>query len=153
MGRGPARLGDDVELEETIQVPAAQEEAFAYVADLSNTAAWDPSVKRADRLDGGPVGKGSEFRLLTVFGGREMQMRYVVTEYHPPTRLVVEGEGATVNVTDIAAFSPAGSGTRIDWRAELRFRSLLRFAEPLLLIPIRKTARRSLAGLRDALSR
>jgi carbon monoxide dehydrogenase subunit G len=141
-----------MQLRRTIEVPLPPEEAFPYVADLSTTAAWDPSVKHAERLDEGPIGKGSEFRLLAVFGGRELRLRYVITEHEAPRRVVFEGEGATLNATDTVTFTPTGLGTRIDWRADLRFRSLLRLLEPLLRLPLQKTASRALAGLRDALS-
>lgn len=142
-----------MELHETIEVPVPQEEAFAYVADFSTTADWDPSITRAERVDEGPVGKGSEFRLMIVFGGREMMMRYVIIEHDPPSRLVLEGEGATVNATDAVSFSPTSAGTLIDWRVDLRFRSLMRFLEPVLRIPLQRSAKRSMVGLRRALSR
>ena len=55
--------------------------AFAYMADFSHAAEWDPGVAEATRVDGGDVGQGSVFDLTVLVGGRRLPMRYEVTDY------------------------------------------------------------------------
>jgi hypothetical protein len=48
--------------------------AFAYMADFSHAAEWDPGVAEAIRVDGGDVGQESIFDLTVLVGGRRLPM-------------------------------------------------------------------------------
>ena len=52
---------------DAIDLPLPTEQAFAYLADFSNTQAWDPGVVSAQRLARGEIGLGSRFRFLFTF--------------------------------------------------------------------------------------
>ena len=84
-------------LRERIETPLPIDETFAYVADFANSQDWDPGVATAERLDTGPVGVGSRYRLGVRMGGRVAPMEYRISVFEPPTRVVLTGEGSGVD--------------------------------------------------------
>jgi Polyketide cyclase / dehydrase and lipid transport len=67
----------------TVTTAWSPEQAFAYLADFTHAAEWDPGVVEATRVGGGDVGGGSAFDLTVVVGGRRRPMRYEVTDSAP----------------------------------------------------------------------
>jgi dehydrogenase/reductase SDR family protein 12 len=147
----PLRLGVMTTLKETVTVDQDIEACFAYIAEFSNVAAWDPGVARSTRRGEGPVGVGSEFELDVVFGRKTVPMIYTVTEFDPPRRIVLDGRGKALDAVDTIELSPAGEGTRIDYTAELTFHNFVRFIEPLLGRTFKKVGEKAVAGLAAAL--
>ena len=136
---------------EEIEVATPLPEAFAYVADFSHAAEWDPGIAESRLLTDDPLRAGSEFAVVAVFRGRRQQFRYTVTTYEENRRVVLEGEGAKARSTDEVVFAAAGAGTRITYEADLRLKGLARVAEPFLQGAIEKMGRDALAGLKAAL--
>jgi uncharacterized protein YndB with AHSA1/START domain len=68
----------------SVGIGAPPDEVFAVVADLSSHPAWRPSVREFRTADGGPVAVGSEILEVVRFAGRDIRMRYRVTELEPP---------------------------------------------------------------------
>src|SRR3990172_5883183 len=99
----------------SVQSPKPAEEAFAYLSDFSTTAEWDPGVAEAECLTAGPLGEGSEFRVVAEFMGRKVPLTYVVTEYEPPTRIVLRGESSTVVSLDEITVDPANGGALVTY--------------------------------------
>ena len=132
------------------QLPA--EEVFAYLSDFSNAKEWDPSTVRAERVDDGPIGEGSEFRIVTAFLGRESVINYRVLEYDPPSTVSFRGENSTVVSLDRVTVAGAGTGARITYDARLTPRGLLKLIDPLLAFAFKRVGDRALTGMRDALA-
>ena len=135
---------------ETLLSPA---EAFAYLSDFSTTEEWDPGVVEAERLGNGPVGEGTEFRVVAEFLGRRTTLVYEVVELEPGKAVTLRGENATVVSLDRIGFEPAGSGTRVSYDAELTLKGPLRVADPLLGLAFGRVGDRALGGLRATLAR
>ena len=133
------------------QLPA--EEVFAYLSDFSNTEEWDPGTVRAARVDDGPIGEGSEFRLVAAFLGRKSTIGYRVIEYDPPRIVSLRGENSTVVSLDRITVTSAGGGSRVTYDANLTLKGLLKHADPLLGLVFRRLGDRALAGMRAALAR
>ena len=119
-------------LAEHFTTPLSREAAFAYVADFSRQAEWDPNTVSSRRLDDGPPGVGARFALDVRMGSRTTPMEYRITEYMAPSRVVLVGEGSGVWSQDVIAFSEAPEGTRVDYVAEIRLSGLLGIIQPLL---------------------
>jgi carbon monoxide dehydrogenase subunit G len=141
-----------VRFEKTIEVARPPDEAFAYVADFSNLAAWDPGVVEARKLENALVGVGSEFDVVAVFRGRRMPFRFRIVALDPGRKVVAEAESEKARSTDTATFSAAGEATRITYRSDWRLKGIRRLAEPLLAPLVAASGRRALRGLREALS-
>lgn len=138
-------------LRERIETSLPIEETFEYVADFANSAEWDPGVETAERIGDGPVGVGARYRLGVRMGGRVAPMEYRIVVFDAPSRVVLEGAGSNVTAVDDIRFEPRGTGTRIDYRADIRLGGLLRFVQPFLGGTFRSIATNAAAGMRRTL--
>ena len=136
---------------EQIETTLAPEPAFAFVADFANSMHWDPGVASSERIDPGPVGVGARYRLGVRLAGRVAPVEYRITVFEPARRVVLVGEGSGVSAVDEIRFEPAGTGTRIDYTADIRLGGLLRLVQPLLGGQFARIGREALAGMRQAL--
>jgi carbon monoxide dehydrogenase subunit G len=135
-------------LETSLPLP----DAFDYVADFSNAQEWDPGVETAERLDDGPIGTGSRFRLGVHLGRRVAPMEYRITTYEPPHRVVLDGSGSGVTAVDDIRFEVTESGgTRIDYTADIRLGGLLRLVQPFLGGAFKTLGRNAVAGMQRTL--
>lgn len=137
---------------EVVEVPRSLEEAFAYVADFTTVAHWDPGIHASRRVSGAG-GIGTVYEVQAEFRGKTMPFVYTVTAYEHDRRLVLDGVGARATSVDSIGFEPLeGGGTRITYSADFRLRGILRLAEPLLGRTFRTLAAKAMAGLATALS-
>lgn len=141
-----------MKLREKITVPTPIEEAFAYTADFDHIDQWDPGVAESTRLDEGPIGEGSRFELLLAFGSRRIPMTYAITEYEPPSRFVLVGEGSALTAIDTITFEARETGTDITYEADLRFKGLMALLMPFLGGVTRGVGRKAVEGLQKALT-
>lgn len=142
-------------LRERIDTDLPLDEAFAFVADFSNAARWDPGVASSERIDAGPgagpVGTGTRFRLGVRMGGRVSPMDYQITTWDPPHRVVLTGAGSGVSAVDDIRFQATPSGTRIDYIADIRLRGLLRLLSPFAGGAFATIARNARQGMQRTL--
>ena len=80
-------------LNQQIRTSLGRDAAFAYIADFANSMHWDPGVATSIRIDDGPVGVGSRFRLGVRVRGRVAPMDYRIAAFEPSVRVVLVGEG------------------------------------------------------------
>ncbi len=138
-------------LNRQIQTPLDPETAFAYVADFANSMHWDPGVASSERIDAGPLGVGAGYRLGIRFGGRVAPMEYRVSVFEPPHRVVLVGSGSGVSAVDEIRFEPAGTGTRIDYCADIRLGGGLRLVQPFLGRQFARIGRDAIEGMQRTL--
>lgn len=138
-------------LHEQIETRLPLDAAFAFVADFANAMRWDPGVATSERVDTGPVGLGARYRLGVRKRGRVAPMEYRITTFEAPSRVVLTGQGSGVSAVDEIRFEPAGTGTRIDYTADIRLDGLMRLAQPFLGGALEKIARDALEGMQRAL--
>jgi len=137
----------------SVGTPRPRAEVFAYLSDFSTTREWDPGVVEAERLDDGPVGLGSRFRVVARFLGREAELTYVVVDIRPGELVTLRGENATVVSLDTMRFEDGWTGgTIVEYDADLALKGPLRVLDPLLALAFRRVGDRALAGLRTALA-
>lgn len=136
-----------------IEVLRALSESFAYVADFSNSAEWDPGVVQGEKLTAGPVREGSEFEIVALFRGKRHRFHYIVTTFELDRRVVLSGDGDKAASVDEITFEPSGTGTRIVYVADIRLKGIARAAEPLLARMMNRMADDALAGLKSVLDR
>lgn len=138
-------------LHERITTPLAQEAAFEFVADFANSMHWDPGVVSSTRIDEGPLGVGARFHLEVRLGGRVAPMDYRITTFESPRLVVLVGEGSGVSAVDEIRFDRHGTGTRIDYTADIHLGGALRFVQPFLGRAFDRLGREALAGMQGAL--
>lgn len=130
-------------------VPVPLDEAFAYLSRFSSAAEWDPGVSSARMVTPDPVALGSVFALDAVFMGNTVPLRYEITEFDPPNRVVLAAENASVRSTDAITFNADSSsgGTVVQYSADLALKGLARLAAPIFALAFRRIGDRASAGL------
>lgn len=139
---------------EHVRTPRDREAAFDHLADFTTTAAWDPGIARAERLDDGPIGLGSRFRVHVRLGLVAVPFTYEITTYERADHLVLETLGPWHRGRDDVRFRSTLDGTEITWDAEFAVTGPLdvgRLLDPLLGVGFRRTAREAVDGLASAL--
>lgn len=137
----------------TIDTPGEPKDVFDYLADFANCAEWDPGVVEAQRLDEGPLGVASRFRLDVSFLGSTSHFTYRITNFERPWRFRVEGTNGIVESRDDVAITPVAGGVRVTYDAELSLPWYLGAFDPLLQAGFSWVGRSSVAGMREALIR
>lgn len=138
---------------EHLDVPASPEPAFEMVADFTSTVSWDPSIVRAERLDDGPIGVGSRFRVWLAIGPARLPLVYEITVHEPNERVVLTTRGPLHRGEDDVRFAPGGDGgTHVTWQARFALRGPGRLIDPALAVGFRRTAAAAVAGLERELT-
>ena len=135
------------QVETTLQI----DDVFDYVADFANSREWDPGVATAERLDAGPIGLGSRFRLGVRLGSRVAPMEYRISAFEPPTRVVLSGSGSGVDAVDEIRLEAVPTGTRLDYTADIRLGGILRLIQPFLGSAFATIGRNAADGMRATL--
>ena len=139
-------------LRETTISQSQLDDAFAYTADFGNIEDWDPGVAESSQIGSGPVGVGTAFDVLVAFGSRRIPMVYTITEYDPPHRVVLIGEGSTLTAVDTIEFAAKPEGTEITYTADLTFKGIARFFTPFMGSKLDEVGSKAVAGLGTALA-
>jgi carbon monoxide dehydrogenase subunit G len=135
----------------SVESPRTREDVFAYLSDFSTAKEWDPGTVQSDRLDDGPLGTGSEFRLVAAFLGRRTTLTYRILEFDPPNAVTFRGENATVVSLDRITFESSGSGTRVTYDADLTLKGWLKIADPVLALAFKRVGDAALDGMRNTI--
>ena len=138
---------------DAIDLPVPVEQAFDFLADFSHTAEWDPGVSHAERLDSGPLGVGSRFRVTLAFLGRQLEFVYEITVFERPRRLVLRGSDGNVLSLDELTLVARDGGTRLTYEARLELSGLQRSLDPLLHLLFQHIGRVAVRGLRERMAR
>ena len=141
-----------IRLQETITVQRPLREVFQYAGDFGNVEEWDPGVIESTKLTPGPIGVGAEFHLVAKTGFWRIPMKYTVTEWDPPNKVILEGTGKTLSAVDSIHFEERSKGTQVTYVADLSFSGPLASAEPLMRGMLHGVGKKAIAGLESALS-
>jgi len=123
------------------------EEAFAFLADMTNAVQWDPSIVAVVRHDDGDLGVGSSFEVTLGFLATKKTLVYAVTEYEPPTRVVLRAETSLLLSEDAISITPHDEGSEITYRANLAGKGVLGIVDPLLHLVIDAFGKGAAKGL------
>ena len=136
-----------------VRTPMAPAEAFAYMADLTNFAEWDPGVDRVDQVQGDGPGPDASFDVAVKALGRSITLRYDIVSYDAPGSVVAFAENSLLSSRDTITVEQdeAGSGSVVTYDAVLELKGLLGLADPLLGLSFNKIGDRAAAGLVSAL--
>ena len=129
------------------------EEVFAYRADFSNAAEWDPSSTESKALSGGGPAVGARYGVTSEFLGREVPLTYEIVEMDAPRRVVLRAETDAVTSRDEMTFRaiPDG-GTELTYDADLRLKGARRLLDPAFGVAFRRLCERARARMQEVLS-
>jgi hypothetical protein len=128
-------------------------EAFAYMADLTNFAEWDPGVDRVEQVEGDGAGQGAVFDVAVKVPGWAMTLRYETTAFDDDaTTMTAFAQNAVMTSEDTVTVEADGDGSIVTYDAELKLKSFLGLSDPLLRLTFNHIGDRAAAGLVDALA-
>ena len=134
----------------SIATPMSADEAFAYLADVTRYPEWDPSIIGVVQVVGAQPEVGSTYD-LTIKTLGTITMRYRISRFSPPRRMVIVAKSLTLNSADEILIQPSGRGSIVTYDAHLNFRHLGGVLDPLLQLVFNRIARRAAEGLRRVL--
>jgi hypothetical protein len=130
----------------------SQEEAFAYMAAFEHAPEWDPNVLESQRLDGGELGTGTRFRVVSQSAGRDVPLVYEIVRFEPPRLLVLEARNPSFGARAEIAVEPAGAGSVVRYEAMLDTRGVRRLLEPVVQATFARAGRAAETGLQHRLN-
>jgi len=134
-----------------IRSPRSIDEAFAYMADLTNFQQWDPGVISAVQVDGEGPGAGASFDVEVKGFPRPLTLRYHLMTFDAPHRVVARAQSKALTSLDTITVSADGSGSIVTYEADLTLNGPLAIADPLVKLVFTRIGDRAAAGLRRAL--
>ena len=136
-----------------VRTPMPPAEAFAYMADLTNFAEWDPGVDRSEQVQGDGPGPDAAFDVAVKALGRSITLRYDIVSYEAPTKLVASADSTLLTSRDTITVERDGSGpgSVVTYDAVLKLKGVLGLADPLLGLSFKGIGDRAGAGLVAAL--
>lgn len=133
-----------------VRTPMTVDEAFAYMADLTNFAEWDPGVKESVQVDGSGPGLDAAYD-VTLDNAASMTLRYEVTEFTSPHRLKAVAKASWFTSIDVIEVRSEGDSTLVVYDATLQLPWYLRIADPLLAKKFNEIGDKAGAGMERAL--
>jgi NAD(P)-dependent dehydrogenase (short-subunit alcohol dehydrogenase family)/carbon monoxide dehydrogenase subunit G len=141
-----------IRLKQTIEVDRPIRDVFQYAGDFENVEQWDPGVTESTKVTPGPVDVGTVYSVVAKSGPSRIPMRYTVTEYAPPNKVVLEGKGKRITALDSITFEERSNGTEVTYIADLSFSGPLASAEPMMKGMLDRVGKKAIAGLEAALT-
>jgi len=143
----------DFTIETHIERPA--DEVFAYVTDPALLATWQTNTVSAVQEGDGPLAPGSRIREVhRAPGGRHLESLVEVSELEPGRTFalhVVEGTPIDLRMTFEPDGDGDGGGTRMALRPHGSLPGLLRVAQPVLQVVLKRQFARQCATLKQVL--
>mgnify|MGYP006164418009 CR=1 FL=1 len=137
----------------TIESHQPQGAVFDYLSDFSSARDWDPNIESAARIDSGPIREGSQFKLVSNFLGRHVELVYEITQIEAPTMFVVRADGGGFYSEDTILVEAQAGGCTVQYQAVLGFRGFGRLFSPLWQIIFNRIGGKAKTGLNDHLNR
>ena len=110
-----------------------------YLKDFENTEEWDPGTQTCTRTSSGKVGEGATWHNVSKIFGVTAELTYTLKEL-TESRLVFVGENKTSTSRDTITVDPAGTGSRLTYRADLAMKGAAKVLGPVMKIVFEKLA-------------
>lgn len=127
------------------------EDVFAYMADVRNFQEWDPGVLRSVQVEGDGPGVGAAYDVTVPSFGRELTLRYSMTEYSPPGRMKVIGKSPLITAIDVIEVKRDGDQTQFVYDATLKLKFPFSLGDAFLTKVFNKIGDKAAAGMEKAL--
>ncbi len=127
------------------------EDAFAYMADLTNFADWDPGVVKAEAVAGAEGDPPREVDVTVKAITGDLTLRYELTHHEPSTRAVAKAQNRFIRSLDIILVEATADGCVVTYDAELTLRGPLAPFGGLLQPAFNRIGDKAAAGMATAL--
>ena len=139
--------------QESIVVRRPRNEVFAYMDDIDREHEWQPHLVQAEQSPEGPTTVGTRRRYVSSFLGRRIENTYVVLEFEPGSRILLESTpSSAVQARNEIRWESRGEDTVVTMAMEGGPRGGLRFIPRALLeATFEKEVRETLRRLKQCL--
>jgi carbon monoxide dehydrogenase subunit G len=103
------------------------------------------------QVQGGGSGPIAEYDVTVKMGSRTMTLRYAVTEWDPPHRVVLEASKSWMRLRDEITIDRVDTDTLVTYDAHINLRGPLKVFDGILDRRFREVGERAAAGLRQRL--
>ena len=124
---------------------------FDFVADETNEPKYNPRMVRSRVLSSGPIGMGTKFLASFRSRGHMAPALIEYVDYRKPERIVSVTRMRWADVRGELGFSPAASGTRLQWSWDLHPVGLVRLLTPALTLVGRQQEKATWSNLKRLL--
>jgi hypothetical protein len=140
-----------MKLERTVTTHTDSAVVFAYLSDFAHAEEWDSGTVSCQRISG-DGGVGTTYRNVSRFGGRDIEIEYVVEENMFP-RYVVCGRTPTMVGRDtITVTAMANGGCTVSYLADFEFSGIARYLAPLTRVLLNRLGNATAAQLEATLN-
>ena len=127
-----------ITVEESIVIERPLEDVFAYVSDQTNAPRWQPGLLEVRRTTDGPIGVGTRHSVVRKLGGRTVTLSNEYTRYEPDKLVEFSFWGSMPGRASYVVDPVGPDRTKVTGRVEMRLPGLLRVAEPLMALAVRR---------------
>ena len=137
----------------SVEIPRSPAEVFPWLLEEDKVPRWTGHLERYERLDGGPLGRGSRLRQVLDVSGRTIDVQLEVTGYEPPSGAQTRFSTNGIEVVNSYALEAAGAGTRLTQTFEAKPSGLTaRMLVPVVQPRLERKLTEDLDRLRGVLS-
>jgi uncharacterized protein YndB with AHSA1/START domain len=137
----------------TVEIPQPPADVFPWLLDEDKVPVWTGHLQRYERIDSGPLGRGSRVRQILEVSGRRIDVEMEVTGYEPPTGAETRFSTNGIEVVNAYALEAAGAGTRLTQAIDARPSGLTaRLLVPVIQPRLEEKVTEDLERLRAELS-
>jgi carbon monoxide dehydrogenase subunit G len=104
--------------DESILIPAPQEEIFDYLHDPTHTPEYDATILTTELDDDGPIHVGSRFGGRARIIGRTFDWKVEVIEDNRPTKMALKSIEGNIDFTTAYTLTPEAGGTRVNYHVD-----------------------------------
>jgi uncharacterized protein YndB with AHSA1/START domain len=104
----------------SVEIPRPPAEVFPWLLEADKVPRWTGHLNRYDRIDDGPLGRGSKVRQVLDVSGRTIDVTLEITGYEPPTGAQTRFNTNGIEVVNSYALEAAGAGTRLTQSVEAK---------------------------------
>jgi carbon monoxide dehydrogenase subunit G len=121
----------------SVKPPPTQ--VLEYLKDFENAEEWDPGTQTCTRKSGGQVAEGATWHNVSKIFGVTAELTYTLKEL-TESQLVFVGENKSSTSRDVITVDPAGTGSRLTYRADLTMKGAAKVLNPVMKIVFEKLA-------------
>ena len=127
------------------------EVAFDFISDFRHASLWDPRTQSVRKLTDGPIGLGTRFLLRAKLGPFELDFPYEIVAFQRPHEVVFAGRTNFFSYRERVTFAPEGTGTALEWAAQMKLGSILWLGNPILSLMYQRIGDDATGGIQRAL--
>jgi carbon monoxide dehydrogenase subunit G len=121
----------------SVKLPPTQ--VVGYLKDFGNAEEWDPGTQTCTRKGSGQVAEGTTWHNVSKIFGVTAELTYTLKEL-TESKLVFVGENKSSTSRDAITVDPAGTGSRLTYRADLTMKGAAKVLNPVMKIVFEKLA-------------